>query len=274
MLYQFIVAPSMPKVTSWLFIFIPSIFNLISCDVPVILWESNPMSDKTNLIPSLFQINSREFFRHIIRRIEYSEPLIALFLVKDLCIEDFSRRGSDGKMPFRKLQNLTNKLYKLEFITSVKEPLTAFKAISVNYDYVWTFFKDDYPLTTSKTILEVPLDTVSVDRSEMFRTYDNVISNVYTDLLTRYDKIFGVLTGRLHAWKNQVYKRRIKRDINITMDFENNFHLKVLFPDNTISVVRSREVPTLVLNGAEATILTGKPIVVCKNLFEVLNCEC
>uniref|UniRef100_T1HAB1 V-type proton ATPase subunit S1/VOA1 transmembrane domain-containing protein n=2 Tax=Rhodnius prolixus TaxID=13249 RepID=T1HAB1_RHOPR len=198
---------------SVLFILFLSIIGSVLSGVPVLLWEASSTSDKQDVIPALYQLDSDEFSNHIIKKIHVHNPLIALFLEETLSMEDFSWQDVQQQGSFSQLRNLTKMAAKTEFIPSVENPLDAMKSLVVSNNYLWKKYDRNNLPTKGGVLLEVKMkDPLSnEDRPALLRRHDANIAEIYSQLLAKHSSIIAIFTGKQSSWM-EFESNRVRRE--------------------------------------------------------------
>uniref|UniRef100_A0A224XKN8 Putative vacuolar atp synthase subunit s1 n=1 Tax=Panstrongylus lignarius TaxID=156445 RepID=A0A224XKN8_9HEMI len=217
---------------SVLIILFLSIIGSVLSGVPVLLWEASSTSDKHDLIPALFQLDSDEFSNHIVKKIHVHKPLIVVFLEETLSVEDFSWQDVQQQGSFPQLRNLTSMAAKTEFIPSVEDPLDALKGLEVSYNYLWKKYDRNNLPTKGGVLLEVKMkDPLSnEDRPDLLRRHDANIAEIYSQLLAKHSSIIAIFTGKQSSWvefeSNRV--RREAEDKNVSSTSNSPVSVNVL----------------------------------------------
>ncbi|XP_014255770.1 V-type proton ATPase subunit S1 [Cimex lectularius] len=199
----------------FLFILLSLATNAL-CGVPVLVWETSPSIGKAEIIPALSQLDTDDFSNYLVKKVHVHKPLIVLFEEETLSIEDFSWKDSQQRGSFPKLQNLTGMSSKVEFLSSVVNPLNALKDLVASHDYVWKKYDKDLPVKPN-VVLEVKLDDPlpNEDRPDLLRRHDTDIAEIYSQLLASHSRIVALFTGKHSSWV-EVDLNRVRRDAEPT----------------------------------------------------------
>lgn len=236
-------------------VFLITVVNLVKCNVPVLLWESSSISDKDDLIPALYQLDSDEFSNHVVKKIHQHKPLVVLFLEESLSVEDFSWKDDHEQGSFPQLQNLTSMSAKTEFITSVDDPILALKDLAESQEYSWVKYDNSKLPVKSRVVLEVTLEDPSADedRPELLRRHDTSIAEIYSKLLSQYSHIVALFTGKYSSWVEPEYNR-VRREANENATSSAPFDTSVMFNDNTHALLMSSKSPTISMDSTTITL--------------------
>lgn len=213
---------------------ISSLFNLVICNVPVLLWESSA-NDRVNSFPALHRIRSEDFQQYILKKVhgEQPVPLIVVFSEESLSIEDFSWQDSQGQGYFPQLKYIADNAANVEFLPSVQDPIKTTEQLS-EFGYTLQHIdsnKDvDLPDGCGKIlIIKLQEAKADEDRPELLRRHDVKISEMYSQLLSKCSHVIGFLSGQQSSWVEPEEVTRVRRataDDNTTISSVSGPYLK------------------------------------------------
>ncbi|GFG28652.1 hypothetical protein Cfor_06578 [Coptotermes formosanus] len=188
--------------------------------VPVLLWESSKPTDVKITSPALKKYGTDEFADFFVNKLSVfgKKPLVVVFTEETLSVEDFSWQDLAKSSAFPYLESAISKAANVGFIPSVDNPVRALRKLE-KLGYQWQTVRDPDTMPVPQlggVVMEVKLEDAKgdEDRPDFLRRHDNVISRVYSRLVSQRDNVVGVYTGRFNSWiepENEPVLHRVRR---------------------------------------------------------------
>ena len=188
--------------------------------VPVFVWESNKPTDVKISSPALRKYSTDEFADFFVNKLSLfsKKPLVVVFTEENLSVEDFSWQDLAESSAFPYLESVTSRAANVDFLPSVDNPIRALRRLD-KVGYQWQTVRDPDTMKVPElggVVMEVKLEDAKgdEDRPDFLRRHDNIISRVYSRLVSQWDNVVGVYTGRFNSWiepENEPVLHRVRR---------------------------------------------------------------
>lgn len=237
--------------------------------VPVFVWESSKPTDVKITSPALKKYSTDEFADLFVNKLSLfsKKPLVVVFTEENLSVEDFSWQDLAESSAFPYLESVNSKAANVEFLPSVDNPIRALRRLD-KVGYQWQTVRDPDTMSVPElggVVMEVKLEDAKgdEDRPDFLRRHDNIISRVYSRLVSQWDNVVGVYTGRFNSWiepENEPVLHRVRRLLA-----ESTSSATYLLLNKTSILVYASNKPNLTRSGVPISLIVPPKIVTKKD---------